>query len=132
MARGVCQPGPNGSAEGAIVGQGSSVRTQRLGALPGALRRRLASGMRELDTELRRADALAMQHDALERVLAGIGINAHAAMRDPAKPLDMRRFKHEKPGAGICQHAEMGHVPVVGDAVIGAVLAHRRDDDAVR
>ena len=50
----------------------------------------------------------------------------------PAKPLDMRRFKDEKPGAGICQHAEMGHVPVVGDAVVGAVLAHRRDDDAVR
>ncbi len=37
-----------------------------------------------------------------------------------------------QPGAGIRQHAEMGHVPVVADAVVGAVLAHRRDDDAVR
>ena len=35
-------------------------------------------------------------------------------------------------GAGIRQHAEMRHVPVVADAVVGAVLAHRRDDDAVR
>ena len=34
-------------------------------------------------------------------------------------------------GAGIRQHAEMRHVPIGSDAIIGAVLAHRRDDDAV-
>ena len=76
--------------------------------------------MRELDAELGRADALAMQHDPLERVLAGVGINPHAAMGDPAVPLDMGRFEDEEAGAGIRQHAEMGHVPVIGDAVVGA------------
>ena len=88
--------------------------------------------MRELDAELGRADALAMQHDARERVLAGVGIDAEAAMGDAAVPLDMGRFEHQQAGAGIRQHAEMGHVPVIGDAVVGAVLAHRRDDDPVR
>jgi hypothetical protein len=29
------------------------------------------------------------------------------------------------------QHAQMRHVPVVGDAVIGAVFAHERKGDAV-
>ncbi len=132
MARGVCQPGPNGSADGAMVGHGSSVRLERLGAFPGPLRRRLAAGMRELDAEFRAADALAVEHDAPERILAGIGIDAEAAMGDAAVALDMGRFEHQEARAGIGQHAEMGHVPVVADAVIGAVLAHRRDDDAVR
>jgi hypothetical protein len=34
-------------------------------------------------------------------------------------------------GAGIGQHAEMGEVPVGGDAVAGTVLAHRRDHDPI-
>ena len=84
MARGVCHPGPNGSAEGAMVGHGSSSCRQRLGALPGTLRGCLASGMRELNAEFRRADALAMGDDALERVLAGVGIKTEAAVGDAA------------------------------------------------
>ena len=53
-------------------------------------------------------------------------------MGDAAMPLDMSSFDHKQSGAGIRQHAEMREVPVIGDAIIGAVLAHRRNDDAVR
>jgi hypothetical protein len=108
------------------------VRAERLGAFPRPLRRRLAAGMRKLDAELGLADALAMQNHPLERVLAAVRIDPHAAMGDAAVPLDMGRFQHQKAGAGIRQHAEMGHVPFIGDAIIGGILAHRRDDDAVR
>ena len=97
MARGVCQPGPNGSAEGAMVGQGSSPGRQRLGAFPGPLRGGLAAGMRELDAEFRRADALAMGDDARQRVLAVVRIKPEAAMGDAADAFDMGRLEHSKP-----------------------------------
>jgi len=42
------------------------------------------------------------------------------------------RFDHQHAGAGIGQHAEMGHVPIVADAVIARCTGTRRDDDAVR
>ncbi len=106
-------------------------RRQRLGAFPWTLRRSLASGMGELDGELCRSDVPAMRDDAIERLLAGIGIEPEAAVGDAAVALDMGRLDDQHAGAGIRQHAEMGHVPVVGDAVVGAVLAHRRNDDAV-
>ena len=52
-------------------------------------------------------------------------------MGDAAVALDMRRLDDHQRGAGIRQHAEMHQVPVVGAAVVGRILAHRRDDDAV-
>ena len=88
--------------------------------------------MRQLDGDLGGADVMAVIDDPLQRRLAGVGIKPEAAMGDAAAALDMGRLDHQHAGAGIGQHAEMGHVPIVADAVIGAVLAHRRDDDAVR
>ena len=52
-------------------------------------------------------------------------------MRDAAVPLDMGGFDDHQRGAGIGQHAEMHQVPVIGAAVVGGILAHGRDDDAV-
>ena len=68
---------------------------------------------------------------ALQGRFAGVGIKSEAAVGDPAMALDTGGLDHQERGAGICQHAQMGHVPVVGDAVISAVLAHRRNGDAV-
>ena len=62
---------------------------------------------------------------ALQGRFAGVGIKPEATVGDPAMALDMGGLDHQERGAGICQHAQMGHVPVVGDAVISAVLAHR-------
>jgi len=50
---------------------------------------------------------------------------------DAAVALDVRRLDHDQCSAGIGQHAEMAEVPVVGCAVVGAVLAHGRNDDAI-
>jgi hypothetical protein len=72
-----------------------------------------------------------MINDMLQRRLAGVGIKAEAAVGDAAAALHMGRLDHQHAGAGIGQHAEMGDVPIGTDAVVGAVLAHRRDDDAV-
>ncbi len=74
------------------------VRAQSLCAFPRPLRRGLAAGMSELNAELGLADALAMQNDADERVLAGVRVDAEAAMGDAAVPLDMGRFEHEQAG----------------------------------
>ena len=88
--------------------------------------------MGQLNGELGAADAAAMIDDAHQRRLASIGIKAETAMGDAAAPLDMGGLDDQQAGAGIRQHAEMGHVPIVADAVVGAVLAHRRHHDAVR
>ena len=83
------------------------------------IRDSLTTGVRQLNTELRRTDALAMHNDTLERILAGVGINPEAAMGDTAMAFDMGGFEHQQARAGVRKHAEMGHVPVVADAVIG-------------
>jgi hypothetical protein len=98
---------------------------QRLAALPRALRGSLASGVGKLNRELCLADAVAMVDYALQGRFAGVGIKSEATVGDPAMALDRGGLDHQERGAGICQHAQMGHVPVVGDAVISAVLAHR-------
>jgi hypothetical protein len=72
-----------------------------------------------------------MRDHARESILARIRIDAGAAMRDAPDALDAGRFHDHQRRTGICQHAEMRRVPRARDAVIGAVLAHRRDDDAV-
>ena len=48
------------------------------------------------------------------------------------RALDAGGLDHEQRRAGIGQHAEVIEVPVGRDAVVGAVLAHGRDDDPVR
>ena len=110
---------------------GVLARLQRRAAVPRQLRRGLAAGMGELDAEFRGAVAPAGVDDVLERRLAIIGIKSEAAVSDAPVALHMGRLHDEQAGAGIGEHAEMGHVPVVRAAVIGAVLAHRRDDDAI-
>ena len=88
--------------------------------------------MGELHTELGAAVAAAMGDDARQRRLAVIRVEPEAAMSDAATALDAGGLDHDQRGAGIGEHAEMVEVPVVGDAVVGAVLAHGRDDDPVR
>ena len=131
MARGMCQPGPNGSADGAMVSQGSCSGLSERTALPGPLRGGLAARMGELDTELGGAGAPAEIDDAPECRLVLVGIKPHAAMGDAAVALHMGRLDDDEAGARVRQHAEMGDVPVGGAAVDRAVLAHRRDDDAI-
>ncbi len=48
-----------------------------------------------------------------------------------AEALDVGGLDDHQGGAGIGQHAEMHQVPVIGAAVVGGILAHRRDDQTV-
>ena len=87
--------------------------------------------MRKLDAKFRRTDAMAMSNDARQRRLALIGIEPKTAVGDAAAPLHMGRLNDDQPGAGIGQHTQMGDVPVGGDAIGGAILAHRGNDNAI-
>ena len=88
--------------------------------------------MRQLDAELAGRVAATVRNDAGERRLAVVGIKPEATMADAAAALDPCRLRHHQRRAGIGEHAEVIDMPVGGDAVIGAVLAHRRDNDPVR
>ncbi len=105
---------------------------QRLAAFPRALRRALAAGMRELDAELGVAHAARLRDHARKRRLVVVAVEAETAVGDAAGTLDMRRLDDHQRGAGMRHHAEMHQVPVIGAAVVAGILAHRRDDEAVR
>ena len=64
---------------------GILIGPERLATRPGHLRRRLASGMGELDADLRGADAPAMGDDAIHGRLAGIVVEAKVAVGDPPR-----------------------------------------------
>ena len=52
-------------------------------------------------------------------------------MGDAAAPLHVGRLHHDQVRARVGEHGEMAEVPIGGGAVVGAVLAHGRDDDAI-
>ena len=107
-------------------------RSQRLTAFPWPLCGGLAPRMGELNAELRGAVTATMGDDTRQRRLAVVRVEPKAAMTDAAAALDARGLDHDQRCAGIGEHAEMIEVPVGGDAIVGTVLAHRRDDDPVR
>ena len=119
-------------ADGAIVSHGSDGAVPPCPALPRRARGAFASGVGDLDGDLGGADPVTVIDDARERRFAGVGVETEAAVADAAAPLHVAHFGDHKTGAGIGQQAQMGLVPVGRHAVIGAVLAHRGDDDAVR
>src|SRR3546814_3193345 len=56
---------------------------------------------------------------------------AEVVMRDAPTRLDGRRLGDQQARSRERELAEMGEVPVRGATILGAVFAHRRDDDAV-
>jgi hypothetical protein len=52
-------------------------------------------------------------------------------MRDAAMTFDVGCLHDHQGGARVRQHAEVHEVPIVGTAIVGRILAHRRDHDAV-
>ncbi len=94
--------------------------------------RAFAAGMRELHAELGDAVLAAEIVHALERGFVLVGIHAGAFRRDAALRIDVGHLAHHQAGGAERHIAEMHQVPVVGRAVVGIVLAHRRHHDAVR
>ncbi len=99
-------------------------------ALPRLRRRRLATGVRELD-----AGNSLLVPDEGDDPLPGLGLlvvpDAGVRRRDPTLGGDRRGLGEHQSGASPCERPEVHEVPVLGYAVHGRVLAHRRDEDAV-
>ena len=103
----------------------------QLPALPRPVARALAAGMGELH---RHRDLRVLAHrgqDRLQRGFGGVVPQAEAARRDAADRLHMGRLDAEHRGPRQRQRVDVGEMPVIGLAVFGRVLAHRRHHDAV-
>src|SRR3546814_1605802 len=87
--------------------------------------------MGKLRAEPGAAVASAEGDDAGERRLILVRIEAEVVMRDAPARLDGRRLGDQQARSRERELAEMGEVPVRGATILGAVFAHRRDDDAV-
>ena len=125
-------PGACGSAEGATVCQAPCVRRQALAALPRHVARRLAARMARAGSRpgMRECARMAASTRA-ERRLVVVAIEAEVAGRDAPERLDRGRLDDQQPGARQRELPEVDQVPVGRIAVLGRVLAHRRDHDAV-
>ena len=103
----------------------------QLPAVPRRVARCLAAGMRELDHH---GGLRALAHrgqDRLQRGFGGVVVEAETAGRDAADRLHRGRLDAEDRSPRQRQRIDVGEVPVIGLAVDGRVLAHRRHHDAV-
>jgi hypothetical protein len=87
--------------------------------------------VRELDAEFRCRELLCFANKPSERFLLLIRIEAEATMRAPADLRDGRCLHDHQAGAGHHEIADMNEMPRPSHAFDGAVLAHRRDPNAV-
>ena len=102
-----------------------------LPAVPWPRARALAASMGELHRDGGFRMLAHRSEDRLQRGLVGVAVKPEAARRDAADRLDMRRLDAEHRGAGQREIVDVGEMPVIGRAVLGRILAHRRDHDAV-
>ena len=103
----------------------------QLAALPGHVARRLAAGVRELHRHRNARVFPDGRQDRTQCRLGPVVVEAQVGGRDPPLGLDRGGLDAQHAGAGESEAAEMDQVPVIGRTVIGRVLAHRRDHDAV-
>ncbi len=108
-------------------------RRDQRAAFPRALRRALPAGVRELQGDCHRRCLPARARKAVAQcAFRGVVVQAEASWRDASigrhrSGLDRHHARPRK------QHlSPVNEVPVRRAAFVGRVLAHRRDDDAVR
>ena len=82
-----------------------------------------------MQAEPRAAVLLEKRHDARQRRLVVVRIQAEAPGRDAPAQLDVRRLHDHKTGARDGQLPQVPQVPVGRAAGDRAVLAQRRNDD---
>ncbi len=100
---------------------------------PWPCRRALAARMRELHRDGHRRRLPPCTGKAVgQRALRCVVVEAKAARRDPPDGRHRGRLDRHHRRAGQQQLAPVDQVPVGRAAFVGRVLAHRRDDDAVR
>ena len=98
--------------------------------VPWPLHARLPPRMSELNRRHRSIGAQ-KRSDALERRNLSVMPQTEVAMGDAPFGDHSRRLGHHDAGAALCELAEMNQMPVIGHAVLGRVLAHRRNHDPV-
>ena len=113
-----------------VVAAGDIGGGQRAIAGKGGLHRALAAGMGELDGG-HAALGLEEAGDALEAGDLAIMPQANIAIGDPAGGLHRAGLGEDGAGAAEGEFAVMGDVEIIHLAILGAVLHHGRDDDAV-
>ena len=96
-----------------------------------ALAAALAAGVAELHRQRDGREAADHAHDVGQRRLVGVAVQAQVLRRDAALGADGRGLQDQQTGTRQRQVAQVHAVPVAGRAVLGAVLAHGRDHDAV-
>src|SRR3989454_427995 len=99
--------------------------------LPEASRRALAAGVGELERDPGQRVPVDKVHDALPGGQVLGLVHARAARADPALAAHVGHLRHHQRRAAHRPRAQIDEVPVAGGPVLGRVLAHRRDDDAV-
>lgn len=99
-------------------------------AFPGAIGAGLAPGMTDLDA----GDRPGLAHlsdDRRQRLGLRVVPKTEAAGRDPSLRRDAGRLDHDEAGTAPRQPGEMRAMPIIREAVLGGVLAHRRGNDAI-
>src|SRR2546425_8310205 len=87
--------------------------------------------MTELHRDLGAAVRVHEVHDALPRGHMLGFIQPRTAGRDPALSRNVRHLAEHEASPADRAAAEMYEMPFIGHPVLGDVLAHRRDDDAI-
>ena len=98
--------------------------------LPRTLRARLAPGVADLDAG-HGAVRFDRRGDLRQSGRLFVVPKAEAGRRDAPFGRDGGRFDDQQAGAAACEAGVVGVVPVVGQAVAGAVLTHWRDHNTV-
>ncbi len=107
------------------------IRRQLRTAPPGQIGRRLAAGMGELDRDRHRRMAAHRLEYAGHRRLGPVVPQADVGEADPPLGLDGGSLDRQQAGARGGKLAQMLNMPVGHRAVLGRILAHGGDDDAV-
>src|ERR1700733_9463869 len=76
-------------------------------------------------------DAPGGSQDPGQTSLGRVVVKPKAAMADSAAALCCRGFKNDEAGPGNRQLHQVHQMPIAGATIISAVLAHRRDHDAI-
>ena len=100
-------------------------------ALPGHVVGGLAASMGELDGDRHRGMAAHGGQHPAEGIFRGVRPQAEIGRRNTAFRFDRSGLDDQQAGAGMAQVAVVHQVPVGRFAVVGRILAHRRNRDAV-
>ena len=106
-------------------------RGERLAALLRGLNRAFAARVRKLDAQFRHTMKAAEVDHSLQRPFIFVAVESEAMLGNTPHPGDVGRLGNQQAAGTHRELPEVHQVPVGGRAVLGHVLAHRRNHDTV-